>query len=96
MLYVLLVHDYRTLLFPVIPIFAVFVPLMFRGANIQTCWDLFQKPAFPHRLLCVAMSLARISNNIKFFNKQAASQGPVLKDSRVVTQNVVYPEVFYE
>jgi len=35
-------------------------------ANIQTRWNLSQKPAFSHKQFCVAMSHARNGCNIKF------------------------------
>jgi hypothetical protein len=44
-------------------------------ADIQTCWNLSQKPALSHRQFCVAMSHARNGCNIKF-NKQTTSQKP--------------------
>lgn len=45
------------------------------AANIQTCWNLSQKPAFSDRQFCVVISYARNGCNMKF-NKQTTSENP--------------------
>jgi hypothetical protein len=53
-----------------------------------------KRPLFMGNYVHVAMLHARCSNNVKIFIKKTADQGTIFNDSRVLTQNIVYPVIF--
>jgi hypothetical protein len=55
------------------------------------CWSLFEQPVFPHVKLCFLAICHQYQNH-----NQTASPGTVLKNDRILTQNIIDTEVYHD
>lgn len=78
--------------FPVMPAYAITINKS-QGQSFDYIGINLQSAVFSHGQMYVALSRSRNSTNVKVHIEENAQQGPLLKDHRQFTRNVVYREI---
>ena len=81
--------------FPIIPAYAVTINKS-QGQTFEYVGINLQDPVFSHGQLYVALSRCKKRSNIKIFVKETSSQGHLMKNLKVFTNNIVFREIFQD